>query len=158
RITSIPIFSTCFSRLESTASMRTCSWHRLRSISPTSSLCAATDNLMRTGPKRMKTSFARLLFPALAMLLLFGISAAPAAPSADSLALAEQRAASALEEVTAWNGPTSGPKAVPGKVIAFIANDLRNGGISGALQGAREAIAVMGWSLNVYDAAGTEAG
>jgi ribose transport system substrate-binding protein len=83
---------------------------------------------------------------------------ASAAQSADALALAQQRATLALEDVTIWSGPTSGPKAAPGKVIAFIAEDLRNGGISGALRGVREAAAVIGWSLNVYDAEGSEAG
>jgi len=96
---------------------------------------------------------------ALTSFLLFAtIPQAPAAQSADSLELARQRATLALEDVTVWNGPTSGPKAAPGKVVAFIAEDLRNGGISGALRGAREAAQVMGWSLNVYDAEGSDAG
>ncbi|MGH6881233.1 substrate-binding domain-containing protein [Hypericibacter sp.] len=95
---------------------------------------------------------------ALAMLVLLGtIPYAGAAPSADSLALAQQRATDALEAVTVWRGPTSGPKTSPGKVIAFIAEDLRNGGIAGALRGVQEAAKVVGWTVNVFDAAGNDA-
>jgi ribose transport system substrate-binding protein len=97
-------------------------------------------------------------YEALALLLLFHGSSAGAAPSADSLALAQTRTSLALEEANVWGGPTTGPEAAPGKAIAFIADDLRNGGISGALRGVREAAAVMGWSVNVYDAGGTDTG
>lgn len=95
---------------------------------------------------------------ALAMLVLLGaVPSGGAAPSADSLALAAQRAADALEAITYWRGPTSGPKASQGKVIAFIAEDLRNGGIAGALRGVQEAAEVIGWTVHVYDAAGNGA-
>jgi ribose transport system substrate-binding protein len=92
------------------------------------------------------------------LILLGTIALAPAAPSADSLALAMQRAAEAVEDVTVWQGPTTGPKASSGKVIAFIAEDLRNGGIAGALRGVQEAVKAIGWTVNVYDVAGSDAG
>jgi ribose transport system substrate-binding protein len=98
-------------------------------------------------------------FPtAVALLLFFHGPSAGAASSADSLALAQTRASLALQEVTVWDGPTAGPVATPGKAIAFVADDLRNGGISGALRGVREAAAVMKWDLKVYDAGGSDAG
>lgn len=93
-----------------------------------------------------------------ALVLLGGVPSALADPSLDSLPLAQQRAADALEAVTVWRGPTSGPRASPGKVIAFIAEDLRNGGIAGALRGVQEAAKVVGWTVNVYDVAGSDAG
>ena len=95
-------------------------------------------NSQTSHPRRYLTRQACSL--ALATLILLGtIALAPAAPSADSLALAMQRAADAVEDVTVWQGPTPGPKASSGKVIAFIAEDLRNGGIAGALRGVQEA-------------------
>lgn len=57
-----------------------------------------------------------------------------------------------------WSGPESGPPAPRGKNIAFVAEDLRNGGIVGVAQGAREAAAVMGWSLKIFDGGGSSAG
>lgn len=57
-----------------------------------------------------------------------------------------------------WSGPESGPKAQRGKSIALVAEDLRNGGIVGVAQGAREAASAMGWTLKIFDGAGTAAG
>jgi len=57
-----------------------------------------------------------------------------------------------------WSGPTSGPAGQQGKTIALVAEDLRNGGIIGVAQGVREAAAVMGWSVKVFDAQGSAAG
>jgi ribose transport system substrate-binding protein len=57
-----------------------------------------------------------------------------------------------------WSAPESGPPAPRGKNIAFVAEDLRNGGIIGVAQGAREAAAVMGWSLKIFDGGGSSAG
>ncbi|XXE62024.1 substrate-binding domain-containing protein [Pseudomonas sp. R1-7] len=57
-----------------------------------------------------------------------------------------------------WSGPESGPKAQRGKSIALVAEDLRNGGIVGVAQGAREAASAMGWTLRIFDGAGTAAG
>lgn len=43
-----------------------------------------------------------------------------------------------------WSGPVSGPQAQRGKSIALVAEDLRNGGIVGVAQGAREAANEIG--------------
>ncbi len=108
-------------------------------------------------PSLLRRLARRALPLALTLLALLGaMPSARANPSAESLALAQQRAAGALEAVTVWRGPTSGPKASPGKVIAFIAEDLRNGGIAGTLRGVQEAAKVIGWTVHVYDAAGND--
>ncbi|SSB96255.1 ribose transport system substrate-binding protein [Pseudomonas sp. 43mfcvi1.1] len=57
-----------------------------------------------------------------------------------------------------WNGPESGPQAQRGKSIALVAEDLRNGGIVGVAQGAREAANALGWTLKIFDGAGSSAG
>lgn len=57
-----------------------------------------------------------------------------------------------------WTGPTTGPAAVPAKRIALLAEDLRNGGVVGVAQGVREAAAVMGWDLKIFDGGGSAAG
>ena len=57
-----------------------------------------------------------------------------------------------------WTGPQSGPAAATGKTIVFVAEDLRNGGIVGVAQGAREAARILGWTVKIVDAGGTAAG
>ncbi|HVK55092.1 MAG TPA: substrate-binding domain-containing protein [Burkholderiales bacterium] len=57
-----------------------------------------------------------------------------------------------------WTGPQSGPAAHSDKTIAFIAEDLRNGGVLGVAQGVREAAKVIGWTVKVFDAGGNAAG
>jgi len=88
-----------------------------------------------------------------------------ATPSADSTAtrpikVDEARAivAAAAQRASRWNGPTNGPKAPQGKVIALVAEDLRNGGIVGVSQGVREAAGRIGWTVRVMDAGGNPAG
>lgn len=75
-----------------------------------------------------------------------------------SFAQTRQIIAKAALHGGAWAGPESGPAARPGKRIAFIAEDLRNGGIIGVAQGVREATLTIGWTLKVFDAGGTAAG
>lgn len=57
-----------------------------------------------------------------------------------------------------WSGPTNGPVAMPGKVIAVLAEDLRNGGVLSVAQGIREAAREVGWTVRVHDAGGHPAG
>ena len=80
--------------------------------------------------------------------------------SATTLSLAETQLiiAKATLHGVPWTGPESGPPAQPGKSIAFISEDLRNGGILGVAQGVREAVRTMGWTLKIFDAGGTSAG
>lgn len=81
-------------------------------------------------------------------------------PHAGSISVGEAKAivATAAQRAPRWSGPTTGPKAQPGKVIALVAEDLRNGGIVGVAQGVREAVGRIGWTVRVMDAGGTPAG
>ncbi|MFF4401089.1 substrate-binding domain-containing protein [Streptomyces sp. NPDC001480] len=57
-----------------------------------------------------------------------------------------------------WNGPTTGPSAVSGKTIVFVAQTMTNPGVAGAADGVREAARVIGWNVRVIDGQGTPAG
>lgn len=59
---------------------------------------------------------------------------------------------------TAWDGPTTGPKAAADKTIVVLAGDLKNGGILGVTTGVEEAAAKMGWTVRVLDGAGSVQG
>lgn len=59
---------------------------------------------------------------------------------------------------TAFDGPTTGPKAAPGKTIVVLAADLKNGGILGVTNGIEEAAKVTGWEVRVIDGAGSVQG
>jgi ribose transport system substrate-binding protein len=74
----------------------------------------------------------------------------------DPLANAKRRFANALTVNEAWDGPTSGPAAQPGKNILFIAADLGNAGIAGVLAGVQEAAKTIGWKVTILDASGHE--
>ncbi|MES0864234.1 substrate-binding domain-containing protein [Ruegeria sp. SCPT10] len=56
---------------------------------------------------------------------------------------------------TAFDGPTSGPKAAEGKSIVVVAGDLKNGGILGVTNGVEEAVGAIGWEVRVLDGAGS---
>jgi len=75
-----------------------------------------------------------------------------------SLGTARQPIAATARDGQRWQGPQSGPAARPGMTIAFVAEDLRNGGIIGVAQGAREAARVLGWTIKIVDAGGSAAG
>lgn len=77
---------------------------------------------------------------------------------ADSVEQARQVVAEASSRSPAWNGPNSGPSAQPGKTIAILAEDLRNGGVLGVAQGIREAARMIGWKVRIVDAGGSAAG
>ena len=53
-----------------------------------------------------------------------------------------------------WDGPTTGPKAQPGKRVILISEDQRNGGALGISQSVTEAAKAIGWHLTVLDGAG----
>jgi ribose transport system substrate-binding protein len=57
--------------------------------------------------------------------------------------------------VTDWTGPTTGPKAVPGKFVVYVASDLKNGGVQGVSQGFTEAANAIGWKSRVLDGQGS---
>lgn len=84
----------------------------------------------------------------------------PAAAEVEKVTVsqAQQMVSRATLEAVRWSGPDSGPSAQRGKIIAFVAEDLRNGGIVGVAQGAREAATAMGWTLKIFDGGGSTVG
>ncbi len=59
---------------------------------------------------------------------------------------------------TTWDGPTTGPAAVSGKRIVYVAQTMTNPGVAGAAKGVREAAKAIGWNVRVIDGQGTPAG
>lgn len=95
-------------------------------------------------------------------LLLASAHGAPPLPAAPSEALGPAAPPDALAAASApsppWDGPQAGPPGSPGRSVAVLAEDLRNGGVLGVALGVREAVEVMGWTIKVFDAAGTPEG
>ncbi len=75
-----------------------------------------------------------------------------------TVAQAQEMVSKASLGAVRWSGPESGPPAQRDKSIALVAEDLRNGGIVGVAQGAREAASALGWTLKIFDGAGSAAG
>jgi ribose transport system substrate-binding protein len=88
-------------------------------------------------------------------------TAAPtgSAPGCPAVLSGAKQAVAKAEDVNApWTGPTTGPAAVPGKTIVYIAQTLANPGVAGAANGAQEAAKAIGWKFRVIDGQGTPAG
>jgi ribose transport system substrate-binding protein len=60
--------------------------------------------------------------------------------------------------VTAWDGPTTGPKSVGKKLIVYASADQRNGGAQGVGDGAQEAAQALGWDYRILDGQGSVPG
>lgn len=118
---------------------------------------------IRLGGATRPTAAARAIagIACFALALAFPLAARSAPEQAGSHAalLAQARAvvASAAQHGAKWNGPNAGPAARHSKTIAFVAEDLRNGGVLGVAQGFREAAGVIGWTVKVFDAKGSPA-
>jgi ABC-type sugar transport system substrate-binding protein len=70
-----------------------------------------------------------------------------------------KKAVKAAEDVNApWHGPTTGPKAVPGKTIVYVAQSMTNPGVAGAAEGVKEATEAIGWKVRIIDGQGAPAG
>lgn len=82
----------------------------------------------------------------------------PGTSASESQADAQHLLEAAAKPATPWKGPRTGPPAQPGKRIAVIGEDLRNGGILGVAQGVREAAKVIGWTVHMFDCGGTAQG
>jgi ribose transport system substrate-binding protein len=61
-------------------------------------------------------------------------------------------------QASSWDGPTTGPKAQPGKFIIDVSTDQKNGGSLGAGNGVLEAAKVIGWRAQIIDGQGTVSG
>jgi ribose transport system substrate-binding protein len=79
--------------------------------------------------------------------------ASPASPLAAALDLLE----TAQRHATEWSGPATGPRALAGKSVVYVAQDMRNGGVLGVSEGVRGAAAAIGWTLKIIDGAGSVA-
>ncbi len=92
-------------------------------------------------------------------LLAAALLATPAIAHADAvLDGAKQAVAAATAPASRWDGPTTGPKAVAGKTIVYVAGDLRNGGIQEVSDGVQQAGKRIGWTVRVLDGQGSVSG
>nr|WSY53632.1 substrate-binding domain-containing protein [Streptomyces sp. NBC_00886] len=73
-------------------------------------------------------------------------------------ARAEAAVTNAEETDITWHGPTSGPAAVSGKTIVYVAQTMTNPGVAGAANGVKDAARVIGWNVRVIDGGGTPTG
>jgi ribose transport system substrate-binding protein len=70
------------------------------------------------------------------------------------VAAAKEIVETAAASKVPWDGPTTGPKALPGKTVILISEDQRNGGALGVSEGVKEAAKAIGWKLTILDGAG----
>ena len=71
------------------------------------------------------------------------------------MTMAKDYVAKAAAPVTTWTGPTSGPKAQPGKLVIYVSADQKNGGAQGVGDGAQEAAKAIGWDFRILDGQGS---
>ncbi|MEE4420241.1 MULTISPECIES: substrate-binding domain-containing protein [Streptomyces] len=83
-------------------------------------------------------------------------SAKPGCPTV--LSRAEQAVKKAEEVNAPWKGPTTGPRAVHGKTVVYIAQTLTNPGVAGVAQGFQEAAKILGWHARTLNGQGTPGG
>lgn len=74
------------------------------------------------------------------------------------LAAARKLVDDATARVTTWSGPTTGPKAAPGKFIVYTSEDQTNGGALGVGKGVEEACQAIGWRFRLINGQGTTTG
>ncbi|GLX39043.1 sugar ABC transporter substrate-binding protein [Streptomyces roseochromogenus] len=83
-------------------------------------------------------------------------------PSAAGCPAALAKAAAAVRRAgstdATWTGPTTGPAAVPGKNLVYVAQTMTNPGVAGVAKGLQEAADAIGWKVRVIDGGGTPAG
>lgn len=63
-------------------------------------------------------------------------------------------ASTSLASPPRWDGPTAGPKGVGPRTVWFIAQDYRNGGISGVLRAFNQAAKELKWKVVAIDGKG----
>ncbi|MEH0638432.1 substrate-binding domain-containing protein [Streptomyces bottropensis] len=86
-------------------------------------------------------------------------TAASQEPGCPTALTKARQAVKEAEDVNApWSGPTTGPEAVPGRTIVYVAQTMTNPGVSGVAKGVQEAAAVIGWDVRTIDGGGTPAG
>ena len=90
----------------------------------------------------------------LALMLGFASAAVAQEDPALFLGRGNARVAKAQAYPNRWDGPVSGPAGAHKKFIVMIASDLRDKGATRLAAGVKEAVATMGWSLQVVDCYG----
>jgi ribose transport system substrate-binding protein len=86
---------------------------------------------------------------------LVGLNVAARADDDAFMKKAKEYIATVTAPVTAWTGPTTGPKAQGKKLVIYVSTDQRNGGAQGAGDGAQEAAKALGWDFRVLDGQGS---
>jgi ribose transport system substrate-binding protein len=86
---------------------------------------------------------------------LVGLNVAARADDDAFMKKAKEYIATVTAPVTAWTGPTTGPKAQGKKLVIYFSTDQRNGGAQGAGDGAQEAAKALGWDFRVLDGQGS---
>jgi ribose transport system substrate-binding protein len=117
-------------------------------------------------PERVRPAPAAMIALILVVLLGCGCLRRPTGPGHGSsaggcprvLQTARQAVARAEAAGSAWDGPTTGPRAVPGKRIVVVAESMTNPGVAGVAQGAQGAGRSIGWDVRVLDGQGSPAG
>ncbi|MBN6051555.1 substrate-binding domain-containing protein, partial [Nonomuraea sp. RK-328] len=69
-----------------------------------------------------------------------------------------RRAVAQAQRVTPWDGPRTGPRAVPGRSIVYVAATMTNPGVAGVASAVTAAARGIGWDVRVIDGQGTPAG
>jgi ribose transport system substrate-binding protein len=92
--------------------------------------------------------------------LLIPVTTMSSANAADIIASAKTFVANSLSAKAGFTPPSTGAAAQKKDtgVIAYVASDLSNGGITGVLAGVKEAAAHLGWTIKVYDGQATVSG
>lgn len=83
----------------------------------------------------------------------FGLGGAAA--WADAVQDAKDYVTKVTAPVTAWDGPTTGPKGAGHKLIVYVSTDQRNGGARGVGEGIEEAGKILGWEVRGIDGQGS---
>ncbi|NEM90940.1 substrate-binding domain-containing protein [Galbitalea soli] len=80
-------------------------------------------------------------------------------PSGDIVAASKKLVSDSLSASAGFTPKSTGPTAQkPGATIAYVGSDLTNGGVNTVAEGVKEAAAVIGWKVNVYDGKATAQG
>jgi ribose transport system substrate-binding protein len=86
------------------------------------------------------------------------LSSSQAKAAAAILASSKAAVAAATSPVTAWDGPTTGPKAQKNKFVVYVSEDQNNAGAAGVGAGVEQAAKEIGWKFKLIDAGGTVEG
>lgn len=96
---------------------------------------------------------------AASLIIPVAVSTQSANAATDVVAKAQKFVKDMLSAKAGFTPPSNGAKAQKsGAVIAFVASDLSNGGITGVLKGVKEAAMHLNWTVKVYDGQATPNG